>query len=114
MYDFIISVQLNLIHFHGQDIDPVAVRMARTSAMLYGLNGYALRLAEAVNVAAEARKDHPAGPVSPVKSTGATLAQAIQAYRQPADRPEAPPDELSFEMLFKQTVQPTALENVPA
>ena len=38
-------VELGLVQYYGQDIDPVCVRMARINAMLYGLNGYAIRCA---------------------------------------------------------------------
>lgn len=33
-----------LVQFFGQDIDPHCIAMARINAMLYGLNGYGLRL----------------------------------------------------------------------
>jgi hypothetical protein len=36
-------VELGLVMFYGQDLDGVCVRMCRINAMLYGLNGHAIR-----------------------------------------------------------------------
>lgn len=38
------AVHLGLVQFFGQDIDLTCVRMARVNMMLYGLNGYGLKL----------------------------------------------------------------------
>jgi hypothetical protein len=108
------AVKLNLVRFYGQDIDPICVRMAKINCHLYGLNGYALRLAEAVNVAAEAQQNRQNAPVSPLKSMGTAIEYIAQAHQQQPDKPGLPPDELSFESLFRRATQPVVAEEVLA
>jgi hypothetical protein len=108
------AVKLNLATFFGADVDPICCRMANTNFMLYGLNGYGLRLAEAVSVAAEAQRNRQNAPASPPKSVGAAIGQVNQAYREQSDKPAPPPDELSFESLFRRVTQPVVTEEVPA
>jgi len=38
------ALDYNIVQFFGQDIDRTCVKMARINMMLYGLNGYSLRL----------------------------------------------------------------------
>lgn len=108
------AVKLNLVRFYGQDIDPICVRMAKINCHLYGLNGYALRLAEAVSVAAEAQQNRQNIMVSPLKSVGTAIEHVAQAYWQQPDKPVPSPDELSFESLFRRATQPVVAEEVPA
>lgn len=42
-------VHSGLVQFFGQDISPLMTRLSTINCYLYGLNGYALKLAEAVN-----------------------------------------------------------------
>lgn len=107
------AVKLNLVRFYGQDIDPICVRMAKINCQLYGLNGYVLRLAEAVSVAAEVQQNQHASPALLPKSTGAALDQATHAYRQQATKPSPPPGELTFENLFRTAVRTTIAEEAP-
>ncbi|MEW5959782.1 MAG: hypothetical protein AB1801_18815 [Chloroflexota bacterium] len=86
------------------------VRLASINCHLY--NGYALKLAEAIGVAVEARQNRLDSPLSPPKSIGTAI--ELVAQRQPADRPASPPEELSFESLFRRATQPAVAEEVPA
>ncbi len=108
------AVKLNLVQFYGADIDPICVRMAKINCQLYGLNGYALRLAEAVGVAAEAQQNRHDSSASLPKSVGAAIDQANQAHQEQPDKPEPRPNELSFESLFRRVTQPAVAEEVPA
>lgn len=38
------AIDYNVVQFFGQDIDGTCVKMARANLMLYGLNGYSIRL----------------------------------------------------------------------
>ena len=38
------ALDYNVVRFFGQDIDRTCVKMAQVNMMLYGLNGYGLRL----------------------------------------------------------------------
>ena len=72
-----------------------------------------MRLAEAVSVAAEAQQNRAeALMAAPPKSVGAAIEQATQEGRQQPDGP-APPDELSFESLFRRAVHPVVAEETP-
>ena len=106
------AVKLNLVTFLGADIDLICCRMAKINCALYGLNGYALRLAEAVSVAAEAGQNRQNTPASPPKSVGTAIEQV--AHQQQSDKPALSPDELSFESLFRRATQPVVAEEVPA
>lgn len=77
------AVIRQLVTFSGQDSDPTCVRMAHINAMLYGLNGYALKLAEAVGevLEAQASPEQPAPLVIP-QSPQAALDQAVQLHWQ--------------------------------
>ena len=106
------AVKLNLVTFLGADIDFICCRMAKINCCLYGLNGYALRLAEAVRVAAEARQGQQNSPASPPKSVGTAIENVAQAQRQQPDKSVPSPDELSFESLFRRAIQPVVVEEV--
>ncbi len=43
------ALDYGLVRFYGVDIDPTCVKMARVNCMLYGLNGYRLRCALALD-----------------------------------------------------------------
>jgi hypothetical protein len=109
------AVKMNIVTFVGADIDPICCRMAKLNTYLYGLNGFALRLAEAVSVAAEAQRNR-AEPLmaAPPKSVGAAIEQAAQGRRQQPDGPALPPDELSFEAFFRRAAQPVVTAEAPA
>lgn len=40
---------MGLIQYYGSDIDPTCVKMARINCMLYGLNGYGMKIASSIN-----------------------------------------------------------------
>ena len=82
------AVAMRLVVFNGQDVDPTCVRMAHINSMLYGLNGYALKLAEAVGAVLEAQASHeqPTQVVIP-KSPQAALDQAVRLHRQTSSAP---------------------------
>ena len=107
-------VQMGLVQFFGMEIDPVLTRVSQINCRLYGLNGYALRLAEAVSVATEAQRNR-AEPLmaTPPKSVGAAIEQATKGCRQQSGG-SIPVDELSFEALFKRTAQPVVAAEAPA
>jgi type I restriction-modification system DNA methylase subunit len=42
------AIQCGRVQFYGQDIDNNCVKMARINMMLYGLNGYGVRLADSI------------------------------------------------------------------
>ena len=107
------AVKLNLVTFFGADIDPTCCRMVNINFMLYGLNGYGLRLAEVASVAAEALQNRSGSPVSPPKSVGAAINQ-VAGCRQPPDKPASLSEELSFEYLFSKAAAPTTVEKIPA
>ncbi len=98
------AVALNLVVFSGMDSDVTCVRMARTNSMLYGLNGYSLKLAEAVGEAMEGQTppESPAQVAIP-KSPQAALDQAVRIHRRtsPAAGRAAP----KFEKLVQLSLQ---------
>ncbi len=91
-------VQMGLVQFYGQDVDPLLARLARTNCLLYGLNGYTLALAEAVGEALKAWEQSPA--VALPRSPQAALERAAWAYRQ-EEQPDPPPASPTFEEMFK-------------
>lgn len=103
------TVRLNCVVFEGSDIDPLCVRLAKINCMLYGLNGYALKLAEAARAVAEAQPNGQNDPVPPPKSVGTAIKQIVESHKQLPDQPP-PSQELSFESLFRRTVQPAVVE----
>jgi len=90
-------VQSGIVQVFGQDLDETCVRMVRISCKLYGLNGFAVKLAEAM--AEVAAMD------APVLTAGQALttARRLFATEQPVtrSRPGAP----TFEELFKKSVE---------
>jgi len=108
------AVKLNLISFAGADVDPICCRLASINCKLYGLNGYALRLAEAVSIAAEAQQKREPVVVSPPKSVGTAIEQVAQARQPEPDKPALTSDELSFESLFRRVGHPSVPDEVPA
>ncbi len=98
------AVALNLVVFSGMDTDVNCVRMARANSMLYGLNGYALKLAEAVGEATEGRTPpEPPAQVAIPKSPQAALDQAVRMHRRraPSARKPAP----KFERLMQLSLR---------
>ncbi len=98
------AVALNLVVFSGMDTDVTCVRMARTNSMLYGLNGYSLKLAEAVGEATEGRTSpEPPAQVAIPKSPQAALDQAVRIHRRgaPSARKPAP----KFEKLVQLSLR---------
>ncbi|GIK40483.1 MAG: hypothetical protein BroJett011_43160 [Chloroflexota bacterium] len=98
------AVLMHLVTFSGQDIDQQAVCLAKINEMLYGLNGYALKLAQAVGEVMEAQQSapHPTSLILP-KSPQAALEQAVRLHRQQksAAQDSAP----TFEELFGATAK---------
>lgn len=93
------AVRLGCVVFQGIDIDPQCVRLAKINCMLYALNGYSLKFAEAVQ--ALARQEPSAC------SAGQAYQQAITLYKetQPPASPVAAP---TFADLFRR--QPAEVE----
>jgi hypothetical protein len=77
------AIALNLVAFSGMDSDVTCVRMSKINSMLYGLNGYSLKLAEAVGEAMEVHAPHeqPAQVAIP-HSPQAALDQAVRIHRR--------------------------------
>ncbi len=91
-------VPLNLVQFFGQDNDLICIRMCQINMMLYGLNGYSLRLA--VAAANSSQGDAP----PPLLSAGETLKAAKNVHRQTnGDQP--PVTEPTFEQLFRKPAE---------
>lgn len=66
------AIDYNVVRFFGQDIDHTCVKMARANLMLYGLNGYSIRLNAALagakippTTAARVAPPEAAPPVTP-------------------------------------------------
>jgi hypothetical protein len=96
-------VQMGLVQFFGMDTSPLLVRVSKINCYLYGLNGYALRLAEAVNEVMEIqRSEHQSLPLPQFPQ--AALDQATRWYRSEQSGPRAAASP-TFEELFKATAQ---------
>jgi hypothetical protein len=95
-------VQLGLVQFFGQDIDPLMACLAKINCDLYGLNSYALKLAEAVyEVTATPSSNTPPLQLSLPHSPLAAFDQALQLHRRiSATSAVTSP---TFEELFKTT-----------
>jgi hypothetical protein len=109
------AVRLHLVTFVGAEIDPLLVSVAKTNLMLYGLNGYSLRLAEAVQVAVDSQQQRAAaaGSVVPSKANGATPGQAIRAC-QPLAQSAPSLEGLTFESMFRAVAAPATSDMVLA
>lgn len=97
-------VQLGLVQFFGQDLDPLMVRLSKINCALYGLNSYALKLAEAMQEVMTARQVDPqSAQLSLPKSPQSALEQAVRWYVAA----EAPSRTISptFEELFRVTAK---------
>jgi hypothetical protein len=96
------AVQLGCVVFQGIDIDVQCVRMAKINCYLYGLNGYYLKFAEAVQALTGAAKTELP------QTHSAAYQQAVTAYKNqpPRSAPVAVP---SFADLFKR--QPLEIEH---
>jgi hypothetical protein len=79
-------VHLNLVQFSGQDIDPVCVQMARINLMLYGLNGYGLKLMLATQGLDPEVPPEAYQPMAP-EGQGTTMEQSL-TRRPPAEEEE--------------------------
>jgi hypothetical protein len=90
------AVRLGYVVLQGIDNDPECVRMARINCILYNLNGYALKFAEALQTL-KAQPSLAQLPSTPTK----TYQQAVAAYQeqQPTLTALATP---SFEDLFRR------------
>ena len=93
------AVRLRCVVFQGIDIDPQCVRLAKINCMLYSLNGYDLKFAEAL----QALSHQEPSP----RSTGQVDQQAITLHK--ANRPTVSSlAEPTFADLFRR--QPTEIE----
>lgn len=95
------AVRLGYVVFQGIDNDAQCVRLAKINCMLYNLNGYSLKFAEALHQIS-AKTDLAQLPRSPAEA----YQQAVVTYKeqQPASATLAVP---SFEDLFRR--QPAAV-----
>lgn len=87
-----------LIRFSGMDIDATCVKMSSISTMIYGLNGYALKLEAAAAEALAARQQHTN------EKTHSDLQSPAQILRNVYRNGAAPPsaeEEASFEQIFR-------------
>lgn len=67
------AIDYNVVRFFGQDIDRTCVKMARANMMLYGLNGYNVRLTLAAQGVAAKLPPPPAAEPLPPTIPDATL-----------------------------------------
>ncbi|MCB0164493.1 MAG: SAM-dependent DNA methyltransferase [Anaerolineae bacterium] len=86
------AVHLNCVTFQGIDIDPVSVRLAKINCYLYGLNGYYLKFAEALQSANNATHLKIPG------SHKAAYQQAVNVYKGKSPIAASVP---TFEALFR-------------
>lgn len=93
-------VQMGLVQFFGQDIDPLMARLAKINCDLFGLNSYALKLAEAAHQIIETqRSDHYFAQFPLPNSLQTALDHALQLYRQTSPAPATTSP--TFQELFK-------------
>jgi hypothetical protein len=87
------AVRLGYVTFQGVDIDPQCVRLAKINCMLYSLNGYYLKFAEALQSLSHGKP--------PPHSPGQAYHQALTLYKatQPTTSPVAVP---TFAELFRR------------
>jgi hypothetical protein len=88
------AVRSGCVVFQGMDIDVQCVRMAKINCMLYSLNGYYLKFAEALDALT-----HTARP-GPPRSPATAYRQAVVAYKDKS--PTAPIAGATFADLFRQ------------
>lgn len=91
------AVKYGLIRFSGMDLDPTCVKMSAISSMIYGLNGYALKLEAAAAEALAARQADPLPPSS-LPSPGHIIQKIYQNGTQPPSSDGGGP---SFEQIFR-------------
>ncbi len=97
-------VHMGLVQFFGQDIDPLMARLAKINCDLYGLNTYALKLAEAMHEVIEAQaSNHYPAQLSFPNSPQAAFEHARQLYQQTSSTPAVTSP--TFEDLFKKTAK---------
>lgn len=95
------AVRLRCVIFQGIDIDAQCVRLAKINCYLYGLNGYYLKLAEALQaLTPSARLELP-------RSSTEAYRQAVTAYNHKSS-PSTPVASPTFADLFKR--QPAEIE----
>jgi hypothetical protein len=91
------AVRLGCVVFQGVDIDPGCVRLAKINCMLYSLNGYYLKFAEALEALAGTAK------IELPRSHTTAYQQAVTVYqdKSPTSAPVTVP---TFADLFKQPI----------
>jgi len=94
------AVRLNCVIFQGVDIDPVCVRLAKINCMLYSLNGYYLKFAEALH----ALTNQAANPSPPVRSPTDAYRQAVTTYKEHSSAP-TPAAMPTFADLFRRPIE---------
>jgi hypothetical protein len=101
------AVKDGLIMFYPQSGNPQLDRLARINAMLHGLNGYELELAQAVQeIAAYQLQQHSASsypqpePPAPPDEADVTPPLINPGPSRPVDRVK--PDEQTFEQIFRK------------
>jgi len=96
-------VQSGIVQLFGQDLDETCVRMVRISCKLYGLNGFAVKLAEAMAEVSAA----VANETLFTAGQALTTARRIFATERPAARSRSGAP--TFEELFKRSVETSAV-----
>jgi hypothetical protein len=91
------AVTRDMVHFVATEPDPLCAKMASINCYLYGINGWYMRLYEAVN---------SAGPIPETRDVAALYSLAANAFRLDNCRPPQPPvisasTASSFEALFR-------------
>lgn len=95
------AVRLRCVIFQGIDVDPGCVRLAKINCQLYGLNGYHLKFAEALQaLTSPTRLELPQSPSEAYR-------QAVTAYKNKSPK-SAPATMPTFADLFRQ--QSTSME----
>jgi len=91
------AVRLGCVVFQGVDIDPGCVRLAKINCMLYSLNGYYLKFAEALEALTDTAK------IELPRSHTTAYQQAVAVYqdKSPTSAPATVP---TFADLFKQLI----------
>jgi hypothetical protein len=92
------AVKYALIRFSGMDIDATCVKMSSISTMIYGLNGYALKLEGAASKALAARQQQTNGMSHPKLQSPAQILRNV--YRNDATPPSSE-EGADFEQIFR-------------
>jgi hypothetical protein len=95
-------VQMGLVQFFGMEVDFTLTLASKINCRLYGLNGYALTLAEAVHeLLAAHQPDTSALSLTLPKSPQTALAQVAPLYG--STEAQAQSTSPTFEILFRAT-----------